>query len=219
MSSQPKSKSRSLDSQAQSLAEGHLHLVDVLAQEQSGSHSRTLSPEAQSLAEEHLHLVDLLAREQYRLCKGTVPLEELLGEARWALTYASSIFDRAREVPFGAYATLVMRHRLIQAVTTWRRGGRLAHVRFSDLNQRNPEGEVIPYQPVCPRTREPVQLAAERELLERVRRALPPRWFAVLYLYFAEGHTLEEIGRRLRLSRQRVQQLVVRALDRARRCA
>ena len=93
--------------------------------------SRPLSPEAQGRAEGHLHLVEVLAWEQYRRCGRTVPLDELLGEARLALAYGASLYDAATGVPFGAYATFVIRHRLHQAVTVWRRGGRLDHVRFT----------------------------------------------------------------------------------------
>jgi RNA polymerase sigma factor (sigma-70 family) len=175
---------------------------------------RRLSPEVRGQAEAHVHLVDLLAREQYFLCGQLMPLDELLGEAQLALVYAASLYDAARNVPFGAYATLVVRHRLIQAVTVWRRFGRLDHVRFTDLP---PTEDAAPFDPVCHRTRESYREAGDRELLERVRRVLPPRWFEVMRLYFAEGRTMEEIGRLLGISRQRVEQLLSKAIDRARR--
>jgi RNA polymerase sigma factor (sigma-70 family) len=159
----------------------------------------------------------VLAWEQYRLCGRTVPLDELLGEAQLALTYGASLYDASKGVPFGAYVTLVIRHRLVQAVTIWRRGGRLAHVRFTDLEVVTGEEEGPSYDPACPRTREPVQEAGDRELLEHIRRTMPRRWFTLLQMYFVEEHTLEEIGNRVGVSRERVRQLLDLALARARR--
>jgi RNA polymerase sigma factor (sigma-70 family) len=165
----------------------------------------------------YLELADRLARRQFRRCGRTVPLEDLAGEARLALAYAASLYQEARGVPYGAYVTLVVRHWLAQAVTRWRRGGRLDHVRFTDLAGHGPGPKDSPFDPPCPRTREPGREAATREALDRVRRVLPPRWFGLLQLYFAQGCTLEEIGTRLGVSRERVRQLLGKALRRARR--
>lgn len=140
-----------------------------------------------------------------------------MGEAGFALVYAASVYDAGKEVPFGAYATMVIRHRLVQAVTSWRRHGRLAHVRFTDLAAPDDKGRPTAFDPACPQTQESYQEAATRELLGRVRRVLPRRWFDMLELYYACNHSLEEIGERLGLSRQRVQQLINKALVRARR--
>jgi RNA polymerase sigma factor (sigma-70 family) len=62
-----------------------------------------------------------------------------------------------------------------------------------------------------------VQEAGDRELLEHIRRTMPRRWFTLLQMYFVEEHTLEEIGNRVGVSRERVRQLLNRALARARR--
>jgi RNA polymerase sigma factor (sigma-70 family) len=171
----------------------------------------------QERAQGHLHLVRLLAREAYRRCGRTVPLEELLGEAGFALSDAAGRYDAARNVPFGAYATMVIRHRLVRAVTAWRRGGRLDLVRFTDLADTPSGSDLRDFDPPCPRAREPYQEAAARELLDHVRRVLPARWFRLLRLHYVCGHTLEEAGELLGVSRQRVQQLLVQALVRARR--
>jgi RNA polymerase sigma factor (sigma-70 family) len=176
-----------------------------------------LDEAAQERAQSHLHLVRILARQEYRRCSRTVPLEELLGEAGVALSYAAGLYDAARDVPFGAYATMVIRHRLVRAVTAWRRGGRLDHVRFTDL-AATPDGVgLMDFDPPCPRAREPYQVAVTQELLGHVRRVLPARWFRLLRLHYACGYTLEEIGELLGISRQRAQQLLVQALIRARR--
>jgi RNA polymerase sigma factor (sigma-70 family) len=144
-----------------------------------------------------------------------VPLDELIGEAQFALVYAASLYDPGKDVPFGAYVTMVIRHRLLQAVTVWRRGGRLAHVRFTDLSACLP-GEPGYFDPPCTRTAEAGEQAAVHELLDWIRRSMPARWFEVLTLYFAHDHSLQEIGDRLGISRQRVRQLLAKAIARAR---
>jgi RNA polymerase sigma factor (sigma-70 family) len=45
---------------------------------------------------------------------------------------------------------------------------------------------------------------------------LPARSYAVLYQYHAEGCTLREIGERLGLTRERVRQIINKAIDLAR---
>jgi RNA polymerase sigma factor (sigma-70 family) len=139
-----------------------------------------------------------------------------LGEARFALTYGSSLYDEARGVPFGAYVTMVIRHRLARVVTEWRRGGRLDFVFFTDLAKREAGGDVLPFDPPCRLRNEPGEEVAARELLERVRGTLPPRWYSLLELYYSEECTLQEIGEQVGLSRERVRQLIAKAIRRAR---
>lgn len=165
----------------------------------------------------HIWLAYRLARRQFDRCRGLVPLDELEGEAVCALVYASRRFDPARQVPFGAYLTMVIRHRLIHVVTTWCRGGRLVHTRFTDLEdapQSKPGGR---FDTPCPRTRDVDDEAAVREMLEKVRRLVPPRSFQALQLYYAHGHTLEEVGDILGVSRERVRQMIQMAIDQVRR--
>ena len=167
---------------------------------------------SQELASSNLSLARRLAWKQYQTCARLVPLEELEGEALYGLVYAAGMFDPARGVPFGAYATMAITHRLIQAVNVWRRGGRLAHIRFTDLAA----GSQHEFDTPCPRTRESIEQAASRESMDRIRRSLPPRWFQALQLYYAHGYTLEEVGRRLGVTRERVRQLLSKAMGRAR---
>jgi DNA-directed RNA polymerase sigma subunit (sigma70/sigma32) len=182
---------------------------------QAAKKTGPLDDEAQKKVLEHLHLVELLAREQYHLCLGTAPLEELIGEAQLALTYTAACFDAGYQVPFGAFATLVIRRWLIQAVTVWRRGGRLDHVTFSEL-PLPPEADYPIFDPICHRTREPADELADRELVDCVRRVLPGRWFSLMELVYVLDNTLEEAGRQAGVSRQRIKQLLIKACDRVR---
>jgi RNA polymerase primary sigma factor len=187
----------------------------MIRNDQSARSAATLPPLdnlQQQRALEHLALAQRLAWKHFQSCSRTVPLDELRGEALYALVYAAGMFDDARGVPFGAYATMAISHRLIQAMNAWRRGGRQAYTRFTDLTATTQTEFDTP----CPRTRESRDQAALREAMDRLRRLLPPRWFHALHLYYAQGHTLEEVGQRLGVTRERVRQLLTKAVDRAR---
>lgn len=161
---------------------------------------------------EQMTLAHKLAWKYFQSCSRTVPLDDLYGEAQYALVYAAGMFNDTRGVPFGAYATMAISHRLIQAINNWRRGGPRAPVRFTDL-MAHVQTE---FDTPCPRTRESSDKAALNEAIERVRRRLPARWFRALDLYYAQGHTLEEVGQRLGVTRERVRQLLNKAVDRVR---
>jgi RNA polymerase sigma factor (sigma-70 family) len=141
-----------------------------------------------------------------------VPVEELVGEALCALTYASSRYEEARDIPFGAYATLVIRHYLTHAIHRWRREKRCRPL----PRPTRSEGDVSELADRRPAP-DAADGAAARELCERIRRFLPAQLYEVLYLYHGEGHTFEEIGARVGLTRQRVRQIVVKATNRVRK--
>jgi len=141
-----------------------------------------------------------------------VPADELISEALYGLTYAAGLFDESRGVPFGAYATLVIRHRLIHAIIRWRRARRIIvplPVRFGS------EGETWEAEDRNPPPEAHVGAAA-REMCERVRRILPARWYTALRLYHAEGYSLSEVAARMGITRNRVRQLLDKAQDQAR---
>jgi len=177
---------------------------------------RPLGPDARARAEVHLSLAEALACEQFRVCDRVVPLEELLGEARLALACAASRYDETKAVPFGTYVTFVVRCWLDQAVTVWCRGGSPGHGDFTDLDREGEEG-LLPADFPCARTRDPARVVADRELVDRVRRAMPTRWFTLLQLYYVEEHTLDEIGGKIGISGERVRTLLAEAVRRARR--
>jgi RNA polymerase sigma factor (sigma-70 family) len=162
-------------------------------------------------------VAERLARRQYRCCEGRVPLEELGGEAQRALLEAAGRYDPGRGVPLEAYVVLIIGRRLKRAVLLWRRWSRPHPLSFTDLDgpAGGPFGPAS--DPPCTRTPGPDRAAAVRETLERVRRVLPEQWFAVLWLHFVQGYSKEEIGRQLGVTRQWVQQLIRKAVERARR--
>jgi len=129
-----------------------------------------------------------------------IPPEELVCEALCGLTYAASMFKENRGVPFAAYAALVVRHRLTNAIRVWRRQkwGRRRLVKVRTDGGWDPED---------PRSADVCADTAAREMCERIRCALPSRWYAVLHLYYANGLTFQEVGEQLGISRERVRQL------------
>jgi RNA polymerase sigma factor (sigma-70 family) len=176
---------------------------------------RPLDHLQQQRALDHWKLAQRLAWKYFESSAHAAPLDELRGEALYALVYAAGMFDDTRGVPFGAYATMAISHRLIQAMNAWRRGWKQAYTRFTDLTASTHTEFDAP----CPRTRESRDQAALREAMDRLRRLLPPRWFHALHLYYAQGHTLDEVGRHLGVTRERVRQLLTKAVERARAAA
>ena len=141
-----------------------------------------------------------------------VPPDELIAEALYGLTYAAGLFDEGRQVPFGAYATLVVRHRLIQAILSWRRGKRVGPYPTRSDAGDDTAWEAEDRQPAP----DLAAGAAARELCDRIRRVLPASWYAVIRLYYAEGFTYAEIGRRVGLTRESIRQMVTKATERVR---
>jgi DNA-directed RNA polymerase specialized sigma subunit len=141
-----------------------------------------------------------------------VPLDELLGEARLALVEAAGRYDEGRETPLGAYVTLVVRRRLNQVASRWRQPTCFTDVDDPEYGVGNSD-----LDPPCRRIPQPDRAAAVRELLDRVRRSMPQHWFAVLRMHFVQGHTKEDIAREMGVTRQYVQQLIGKAVERARR--
>jgi RNA polymerase sigma factor (sigma-70 family) len=174
---------------------------------------RPLDAAGQALVTAHLHLTYAVALHQLWLYGQLMPLDEMMGVSQLALVHAASLFDASRGVPFGAYATMVIRSCLAWAITKWRRDGELGFRCFSDVLTRRLDGEPLSIDPPCPREREPWEICANQELLDRLREALTPEWYQTLELYFMEGCTMEEIGTQFGQSRERVRQVLVLALE------
>lgn len=173
------------------------------------SRARPLDPVGQARVEANTPLAYRLAWYYARQRARDVPPDELIAEALYGLTYAAGMFDETRRVPFPAYATLAIRHRLTQLIERWRRGRRvLPYPVGSDPDD-------APWEAADNRPKpDLVSGASAREVCERVRRVLPARWYRVLRLRYADGWTLQEIGDYLGFSRQFIQQVLDRATRR-----
>lgn len=178
------------------------------------SSDRGLDSRARELVEGQLALARGLAYRQYRNAGGRVPLDELIGEAFLALTYAATMFDESLGVPFGAFATLVLKQRLPRAVKHWQRA-MWNQSRFVDMGEK--PGDDRAFEPACSQDRSPEDSIDERDLVEFVfaREAESP-WLGLLREHIEEGTTYAEIGRRVGLSRERVRQCLVRVSKRLR---
>jgi RNA polymerase sigma factor (sigma-70 family) len=172
-----------------------------------------LDPVGRARAEAFAPLAYRLAWYYARRRARDVPADELIAEALYGLTYAAGMFDEGRQVPFPAYAVLVIRHRLGQLIRAWRRARRAA-----PYPARVVAADDAPWEAADDRPRpDLVAGASARELCDRVRRVLPAQWYAVLRLRHAEGWTFQEIGDHFGVSRQFVQQVVEKATHRVRR--
>jgi RNA polymerase sigma factor (sigma-70 family) len=181
---------------------------------QRESRARPLDLLGQARVEAFTALAYRLAWFYARRRAADVPPDELIAEALYGLTYAAGMFDETRRVPFGAYATLVIRHRLVQFIIDWRRARRaVPYPVGSDFENDNTPWEATDRRPKP----DLVIGASARDQCERVRRVLPARWYAILRLRHAEGLTLKEIGEYLGVSRTRIRQVLRVATDRVRR--
>jgi len=183
-----------------------LALLEPLPFEQR--HLRPLDEAARKRVEDSLLLAYRMAWSFARHHARDMPIDELSAEALFGLTYASSLFDEEYGVPFSAYAFMVIRHQLTAAVRNWRKAKRAGQY-LGSLDGFIRETEVLP-KPVLAEGLE------AHEMCEQVRRVIPARWYEVIYQYHAEGQTLDAIGQRLGVTRQRVRQLLVQATKRVR---
>lgn len=164
---------------------------------------RPLDVAQQALVEAHMSLAYRLAWRYARVAFRDCPTDELVAEAAFALTYAAALFDPARMVPFELYAAMVIRHRLIHVGNQWRRAS------FGHTSTECAPPVADPY------TTEP-DASDTHALCRRVRATLPRRWYDMLWLHCTEGLTLEEIGARLGVSKQRAQKIIAKAMHRVR---
>ena len=166
--------------------------------------AKPLDAAGRELAESHCRLAYQLAWRFARRSAPDVPVEEFISEAFFALTYAAGRFEEERGVPFQAYAAMVIKHRLIYTILSWRRARRIGPLprgceAGTPLDFADRSGPDIPSS------------TATQEMCDRIREVLPSSWFDALQLCYGEGRTYEEIGSHLGISRQRAQQIVVQA--------
>lgn len=179
-----------------------------------------LTPCQQSLVEDNVRLAYYWShRLVHRLTDAD--REEADAAAVGGLVRAAQLFDPARGFKFTTYATPWV----IQGVQRWasgerrhreKKGGRkVFHLPQVDLGDDALEDQ---FEPACPR-RDPREEADGRDCWEKVLALLgrDRRSKEILRLRFVEGLQLREVGRRLKLSHERVRQLQERALETLRR--
>jgi RNA polymerase sigma factor (sigma-70 family) len=136
--------------------------------------------------------------------------EELRQEAFLALMKAVDTFDWRRG-KFSTYAWRVITGGLKKYV--WAQGFALSlDAPLTDEDEGPLLGELIP-APDSPN----VEKVEEEELKEAVRavlETLPQREAEMVWLYYGEGETLCQIGERYGISRERVRQILGRAMRR-----
>jgi RNA polymerase sigma factor for flagellar operon FliA len=157
---------------------------------------------------EHLELVDAIAASIIRRLPPSFELDDLKSAGKIGLIRAAARYNRAMNVPFGAYA----RHRI--------RGEILEACRRRNWRE-NTHDELYPES----RDERTVDVdmdfeirAEERtRLLERVLSGLSGEHQMALRIYYLEHRTLNDVGGVLGLSSCRAGQIVRQALAAARR--
>lgn len=165
----------------------------------------SLSFAQQELVTAHLYLARPLAMRHFRRNQ-YMGFEDCYSVALFGLTYAAAMWHEAKGVPFGAYATMVMKHRMIQESQSIYRRLHLSAI-----------GHGVTQADILMVVDRPHHNAHVFEVLERIKQILLPRWFDAVYMRYALGMTLEEIGAKLGVTRERVRQLETKACDRVRR--
>ena len=173
--------------------------------------AQPLNEAGQKRVEDHTWVAYQLAWKFARHYARDIAADELIAEGLYGLTYASSLFKAELGVPFGAYAHMVIRHRLIQCILTWRRARRCRQLPIIST----PTGSIELESEARPAP-EPGDGMAAKEICDQIRCVLPARLYDVLYLFYGEGRTLREIGSHMGLTRQRVRQLISQAGNRVR---
>src|SRR5262245_11288173 len=131
-----------------------------------GAMRRPLDPVAQARVEEAVPLAYRLAWRMHRQHARDVPVDELIAEALYALTYAAAMFDEARQVPFEPYAVLTIRHRLAHFVRSWRHNAWQAGQYPEQVSADDAPWEAADDNPAP----HPVTGLVAREMCDRVRR-------------------------------------------------
>jgi RNA polymerase primary sigma factor len=182
------------------------------------------------LVEGNLRLVVKLAKE---LRTSFVGLDDLIAEGNLGLIEAARRFDPGRGVRFVAYATWWIRKYMLQAIN------RHAHQTTAPKpgsGGERADGQKVPRQIIASLDDAAVELVGGgagddledtilgddlAKALRTVLPKLPPKERQILTLHFgldgSVAQTLQQIGAELGLTRERVRQLELRALERARR--
>jgi RNA polymerase sigma factor (sigma-70 family) len=180
--------------------------------------TRSIDDAARKRIEENLHLAKAGAMREFhrrfRHGNRSVSLEELESDAQLGLVYAAIYFEPQRGAPFDSFAWVCIRNHVMASCQRRRRATFRNGIRFADMT---PEG-MPGLEPSCPKAERSTDRMLDRDLLQLLRRYLPPRLWRVLELHFIEDLTLAEVGQRFGgLSRERVRQLVEKGIRHGRR--
>lgn len=156
-----------------------------------------------------------------------VALSDLVNEGNLGLIRAAGRYDERKGVRFISYAVWWIRQAILQAIAEGPGAGRRgeAPIRHVSLDTPLWESDEACLLDVVPDVEsegpeERANRQALRDVLDSSLTGLPEREERVLRLYFGlddeEPLTLDEIGSRLRISRERARQLKERALARLR---
>lgn len=134
-----------------------------------------------------------------------VPADEIVSGATWGVAFAASKYDPDRGLTFKQFAGRVIGQRIANAIRSW-------------LRRSTPPGsdDAAAVQVRDRRERNPAETVSDREQCEKVRAALPPRRWEILWRHVGEGEVLELIGGRLGVTRERTRQLEAGAKKQAR---
>ena len=181
--------------------------TELAALVERSTSGKPLDARGRELVLTHLRLAYHVAWQYIRQRARDVPAEELISEALYGLTYAAGLYDETRQVPFAAYATRVIQHRVANMVVSWRRS--------KDWQPLlHPEQHCEPSSDVSLTSAESFALTDAREVCEILRASLPKRWYEVLYAHYAQGQSMTSIATDLGISPQRARQLLAKALER-----
>lgn len=173
-----------------------------MSEQHDNTDPRPLTTDQKRLVEEHHQVASWTARRYFRRIHGTIPLDDLLSEAHWGLVWGALTFDPDLRVPFGAYARITIRSRLKIFLRDYFRQRRrrvisLSRCRIDLPNKYDDE----------------MDREERNQKIEFVRRALPERWFKLLYLHFVEGMRVSRIARNMGITNQRANQILKAAIN------
>jgi RNA polymerase sigma factor (sigma-70 family) len=172
-----------------------------------------LTPEQRTLAAEYQWNARTLACRTYYRSGQVGDIDEYISVGYMALVHAAAHYNPDLGFRFATLLICALRRALWELRAPRRPKKRLCQLNFCDVHR----DDTPVLDPVCRRILPPDRAAANAELLARVKKRLPAIQWNLLYARFIEGETLPAIGERLGVSSQRVDQLIDKALQRARR--
>jgi RNA polymerase sigma factor (sigma-70 family) len=145
--------------------------------------------------------------------------DELIAEALFILAKAADYFDPSRGLKFVTLCYTVLPRHLWRYADAETRHQRAEGACFSEASSA--DDGLDPFEDSIPDDglRDIVEAAGLRERIEIVRRQCYPREWRVLFGRFAEGKSLREVARSMKMSTERARQLQWRAIGRLRAAA